>query len=539
MTQAAQRAIVAALAAHPEARGSFAVRGGLLTAALVAPHPRDTEDVDLIAMPGMTLEHGRRIVREALPGADEGEVIFAETPFPGLRFLVAIDGETVQLDVGFDDPLVPPPETREILGVPVLCPRAETLIAWKLHGLFEHHDGGWRCKDMHDLWLLLRHAGADPMWIGPAVLASFESRDAPLRVTDRLLAEVMGGSSPSRKKWKSHARHHPDREVPSDLGAVVRDVATALRPIVGPLRARQPDPPAFPLIDEAGPVLAAARSEPGIRVYPHGALRVLSYERSSGFPKVEGAVTRAEHLRRALIHECRGLTLDAEGRVISRKLHRFYGLRPGDPAPTGRLLATEKLDGTLVATVALPGGPVLHTRRGPSDLADAALSWAERADGDWRGLFREQTALGRTVILEWCAASHRIVFRHPADRLVLLAVRENAAGRYTPWDELGELARRHGIELVPDRGRVHDVEAFVREIAAAPDGEGFVLRDEHGAMYKVKTERYRLLHTVREGPDHERAALRLLLGGEREVLLDLLEDRPRTGWVEAAERALE
>ena len=31
---------------------------------------------------------------------------------------------------------------------------------------------------------------------------------------------------------------------------------------------------------------------------------------------------------------------------------------------------------------------------------------------------------------------------------------------------------------------------------------------------KVKTERYRLLHTVREGPDHERAALRLHTWGE-------------------------
>jgi hypothetical protein len=111
-------ALLRRLAASSEA-GTFVVRGGLLTMLWAGPSRRTTRDLDLLGLFPRGLDEGRRRVQAFLsaPVDDRaqvevdslrGEEIWQERDFPGLRFLVAVDGVPVQIDIGFGDPLEPP-----------------------------------------------------------------------------------------------------------------------------------------------------------------------------------------------------------------------------------------------------------------------------------------------------------------------------------------------------------------------------------------------------------------------------------------------
>jgi hypothetical protein len=264
----APRGLVAALLrrlALGPARGELVVRGSLVTAHHVAPRPRTAADLDLLAdrleapsrpfdpsplaaaveaLLATPCDDGRVL---ALEGA---EVIWAETDFPGWRATV-VDGEArLQLDVGVGDPLVDGPVEAELLpGFPVRVVRAETLLGWKVHGLFEHGPGRWRAKDLHDVDLLLRFAALDADRAARALSVAFSSRGDALGAIDRLLDGDFGHSRGSRRKWRRFAESTPDTDA---LEPTLARIARGLRPLrmVGAevlvTRARLERPPEAP-----------------------------------------------------------------------------------------------------------------------------------------------------------------------------------------------------------------------------------------------------------------------------------------------------
>ena len=109
------RAILARLAAH---KPFFVVRGGIALAHFVAPAARPIDDLDLLApIERFDADRLRRefeaLIQTDATSADGGsvailssEVIWAETPWPGLRYQLDVSGESLQVDIGFGDPLV-------------------------------------------------------------------------------------------------------------------------------------------------------------------------------------------------------------------------------------------------------------------------------------------------------------------------------------------------------------------------------------------------------------------------------------------------
>jgi hypothetical protein len=254
------------LAASPHA-GDFVLRGGVLTRLWVGEGRRTTRDLDFLGLFPRDLNESRErladvLAMETLGGVRfgletlRGEVIWRETNFPGLRFFVEArraggvsppwedaklhGGRTpparLQIDVGFDDPLVPPAEWIDYPGAGrVLAARPELLAAWKLDGLFDHGAKRWQPKDLFDLHLLTTHCHLDVGTLAEAIRAAFEAHSNPLtNVLGVVCNRAWWEADAARSKWAKF-RAASDVPVPEDVVEVATTVAAALRPAMGRL----------------------------------------------------------------------------------------------------------------------------------------------------------------------------------------------------------------------------------------------------------------------------------------------------------------
>jgi hypothetical protein len=228
--------IIRRLARSPR-RDDFIVRGGAVTRQYVAPHPRPVEDLDLQWLrdqfdPDAVNEQLGEILAvddpvEIAPG--RCEVIWGDTDFPGLRCALEVGGEPLQLDVGFGDPLVDGPLELELAGASVLACRPETLLGWKVHGLFERGPGRWRPKDLHDVDLLIRFAAVGRERVSASIRTAFASRGDELSIAERLGRGEFGISDWSARKWRRFCESRPAGVDPGELAEVVARVSAYLR----------------------------------------------------------------------------------------------------------------------------------------------------------------------------------------------------------------------------------------------------------------------------------------------------------------------
>ncbi len=237
-----QEGVLRRLAISP-AKRDFVLRGGMLTRHLVAPIPRLSQDLDFVGTFPFDVEDAierfRMVVCEELNDGVEltnfkGKGIWERTEFPGVRMRVNVATEGIevvlQIDVGFNDPLVPEPELvvyPSLVGPDseVWCCRAETMIGWKLHGLAEMGRTGWRPKDLHDLYLLVTSVSIQLDDLAPAIEAAFVSRGYALADAWGVFTTPNWWEPKSAfVKWAEFRQSQPDMPVPEDLGMVARTV---------------------------------------------------------------------------------------------------------------------------------------------------------------------------------------------------------------------------------------------------------------------------------------------------------------------------
>ncbi len=229
---------------------ALVLRGGLMMRLWSGPVPRPVEDLDFLARfpfdAAGTVSRLESVLRVEVGdgfsfGALRSEVIWAETPFPGVRAFVetrlpGVEGAfELRIDTGFGDPMEPGPAWTEYDvgegGVArVLACRPETLVGWKMHGLFERGKGRFRPKDLFDVYLLTRYAPLEAELLPRALRLAFESRGDSLEVMERLMMGEFGRSPWSLEKWARYRASQPEGR-PEALADVVSAVASALRPV--------------------------------------------------------------------------------------------------------------------------------------------------------------------------------------------------------------------------------------------------------------------------------------------------------------------
>ncbi|HEY9839127.1 MAG TPA: nucleotidyl transferase AbiEii/AbiGii toxin family protein [Candidatus Obscuribacterales bacterium] len=383
-------------------RGSFILRHWLSQSA--TPAWRACEDLDLLDTQGrsqavLVALMQQALEQPALPGpvftGCEHAVIWAESAWPGMRFLLQSDAGSLQVDISQGDPLAAPPVRAEIPSwlrpgecFSVWTIEAEIALAWKLHGLFEHLSGNWRPKDLRDVWLILKSQPIRPELLSRALGLAFGSREDPPELLRRLLYGDLGQSTRSRKGWDSFQAELPEAGQ-MDLQTVLTDIRNCLIPLLelpddGSLRTNNE------VLDYRLKLLRASES-------PVAALKLRTLSRKPRFLPYK-AYPSMPHLPGSRTGPADKHLPSDQACLLTEKLYR-----PGD-----EVLVQEKLDGSCVGAMRLDGRILALGRDG--DLAENSPNPARRLWAEWveaqQARFLTVLAEGERLMGEWLALVH-------------------------------------------------------------------------------------------------------------------------------------
>lgn len=207
----------------------FILKGALMLQVWEAPQSRPTMDIDLLGKTDNNPEALQARIREVLqaPAFDDGMVfdgdslqtegITEEADYQGvrIRFQASLHSARVrlQLDVGFGDVVLPPPEQ---LAYPALldfpaptlwCYSRESAIAEKFQAMVALGELNSRMKDFYDIWLLARQFDFSLPSLAGAITATFEQRDTALPRPPIFSEEFATDKQP---QWRAFVRRLRD-----------------------------------------------------------------------------------------------------------------------------------------------------------------------------------------------------------------------------------------------------------------------------------------------------------------------------------------
>lgn len=181
---------------------SFVLKGAMLYTLWQGIPRRPTRDIDLLGLGNPTHDRLKQIFKDACHVQMESdglefdsesiqtEDIRDDQEYFGIRLrLRAFLGSArvpIQIDVGFGDAVVPPPEKTDyptILGHPaprLLAYHPATVIAEKVNAMVVHGSMNSRMKDFYDVFILLNHMRVDDGLLTQAIKATFERRKIEL-----------------------------------------------------------------------------------------------------------------------------------------------------------------------------------------------------------------------------------------------------------------------------------------------------------------------------------------------------------------------
>lgn len=232
-----------------------------------------------------------------------------------------------------------------------------------------------------------------------------------------------------------------------------------------------------------------------VQKHPQAELYIYNYS-----PK-----TQFERLWTELTLLCRGLILDATGKIIARPFPKFFNLEEHLPEeiPNEPFDVYEKLDGSLGILYWHNDEPFIATRGSfDSDQARKATQFLYSTYAHSIPFLQKD----QTYLYEIIYPENRIVVDYGQKQaLVLLAILDNKTGQDLPLEDIG-------FPLVKKYDGLQDIRQLRK--LAADNQEGFVVRFKNGFRVKVKFEEYVRLH-------------RILTGVSNQMIWEMLkEDKP-------------
>jgi RNA ligase len=243
----------------------------------------------------------------------------------------------------------------------------------------------------------------------------------------------------------------------------------------------------------------------------------------------------------AIRRELRGILFYPDGRIMARRLHKFFNVNERDETQqhlidlTQSHMILEKLDGSMITPMVVEGRIRFGTKMGLTDVGQGAEQFAIKNCNimEFCDMLMDR---GKTPIFEWCSRQQRIVVDYPNDRLVLIAVRDNVTGEYATYGQMQYLAYQYGLDLVKVYpGTAHSMEHLIEDTRMLRGAEGWVLRFADGHMLKIKAEEYVRFHKTKDGLSQEKNVVDMLvnekLDDAKSFMMD--EDRHRVEKFEA------
>lgn len=147
---------------------------------------------------------------------------------------------TMQLDLGFDDVVVPAPSTADyptLLDLPVPRLRGdsrESVVAEKFEAMIALDVLNSGVKDFFDIWLLLRRFDFDGIIIARAMTETVAKRGTAFPTA---LTRDFANDASRQAQWQAFIRKSRLENAPSDFAEIVEAVAVFLEPITRTLAA--------------------------------------------------------------------------------------------------------------------------------------------------------------------------------------------------------------------------------------------------------------------------------------------------------------
>lgn len=139
----------------------------------------------------------------------------------------------LQVDIGIGDAVTPDarmatfPTLLDFPAPRVRAYPAETVVAEKFHAIVELGIANTRMKDFFDVWLLSATHRFDGATLAAAIAATFVRRGTPLPEHAPLALTDQFAQDPAKQaQWRAFVERGRLRDAPTDLGTVVKRIAT-------------------------------------------------------------------------------------------------------------------------------------------------------------------------------------------------------------------------------------------------------------------------------------------------------------------------
>lgn len=235
----------------------------------------------------------------------------------------------------------------------------------------------------------------------------------------------------------------------------------------------------------------------------------------------------------AIRRECRGMLFYPDGRIMARRLHKFFNVNERDETAAYKIdmskphVILEKLDGSMITPVFTDAGVRWGTKMGITEVSMQAEVFVAK-NPQYVVMADECRDRDMTLIFEWCSRKQRIVVDYPEDRLVLLAVRENVTGAYASYDEMLAWGEQYGIDVVKAyEGTTANMEQLIADTRAAEGIEGWIIRFDDGQMLKVKGDWYVRIHKTKDALTLEKNVVDLIINEKIDDVKPFMMDEDR------------
>jgi RNA ligase len=135
--------------------------------------------------------------------------------------------------------------------------------------------------------------------------------------------------------------------------------------------------------------------------------------------------------------ECRGIIFYEDGRIMARRLHKFFNVNERDETKVENIdfskphWILEKLDGSMITKIFSNGKLQWASKAGITFLTSMVEEFVNSQEVIRYNVFCEKLfEKGYTAIFEFCSNKNRIVIEHLEDKLILIAIRNNISGEY-------------------------------------------------------------------------------------------------------------
>lgn len=236
--------------------------------------------------------------------------------------------------------------------------------------------------------------------------------------------------------------------------------------------------------------------------------------------------------------EVRGIIFNKDGKIISRRLHKFFNLGEKEETQSNKIdwdvphVVLDKLDGSMITPIPLKGGIRWGTKMGITDVSMLCEEFVSDK-ANYINLAKHCIDTGFTPIFEYISPRNRIVIEYSEENLVLLALRDNITGKYGHEPLVKCLAKHFDVPYVKtytgDISNIKDLQNL----------EGVIVRFNNGHMIKIKSEWYIAIHKAKENILFEKNVIKLILEEKIDDIIPNLPESDKNRILDYKEKLLE